>query len=395
MNQLKLEQTFRWFGPSDEVKLSEIVQTGATGIVTALHHIPCGDVWTEKEILERKKTIKEAGLTWSVVESVNIHESIKTGSKERDFYIEQYKTTLKNLSKVGIKVVCYNFMPVLDWTRTHLNYALNDKSEALLFDAIALAAFDLYILKRPNAFIEFSEDIQNKAKKYFDELSDDEKITLNKTIMAGLPGTDEVFTIPEFYTHLEKYKGIQKKELRENLVYFLKAIIKTAEEAEIKMCIHPDDPPFPILGLPRIVCNEDDLNFIVNAVDSDSNGITFCSGSLGANPENNLPQIIENLGSKIHFFHLRNVNRVKDGSFYESPHLNGSNNMFEIMKSIINEQEKRKNLGKGIINIPMRPDHGHMILDDFSRKTYPGYSLIGRLKGLAELRGLEMGIRGF
>ena len=395
MNQLKLEQTFRWFGPSDEVKLSEIVQTGATGIVTALHHIPCGDVWTEKEILERKKTIKEAGLTWSVVESVNIHESIKTGSKERDFYIEQYKTTLKNLSKADIKVVCYNFMPVLDWTRTHLNYALNDKSEALLFDAIALAAFDLYILKRPNAFIEFSEDIQNKAKKYFDELSDDEKITLNKTIMAGLPGTDEVFTIPEFYTHLEKYKDIQKKELRENLVYFLKAIIKTAEEAEIKMCIHPDDPPFPILGLPRIVCNEDDLNFIVNAVDSDSNGITFCTGSLGANPENNLPQIIENLGNKIHFFHLRNVNRVKDGSFYESPHLNGSNNMFEIMKSIINEQEKRKNLGKGIINIPMRPDHGHMILDDFSRKTYPGYSLIGRLKGLAELRGLEMGIRGF
>ena len=395
MNQLKLEQTFRWFGPSDEVKLSEIVQTGATGIVTALHHIPCGDVWTEKEILERKKTIEEAGLTWSVVESVNIHESIKTGSKERDFYIEQYKTTLKNLSKADIKVVCYNFMPVLDWTRTHLNYALNDKSEALLFDAIALAAFDLYILKRPNAFIEFSEDIQNKAKKYFDELSDDEKITLNKTIMAGLPGTDEVFTIPEFYTHLEKYKDIQKKELRENLVYFLKAIIKTAEEAEIKMCIHPDDPPFPILGLPRIVCNEDDLNFIVNAVDSDSNGITFCTGSLGANPENNLPQIIENLGNKIHFFHLRNVNRVKDGSFYESPHLNGSNNMFEIMKSIINEQEKRKNLGKGIVNIPMRPDHGHMILDDFSRKTYPGYSLIGRLKGLAELRGLEMGIRGF
>ena len=295
MNQLKLEQTFRWFGPSDEVKLSEIVQTGATGIVTALHHIPCGDVWTEKEILERKKTIKEAGLTWSVVESVNIHESIKTGSKERDFYIEQYKTTLKNLSKAGIKVVCYNFMPVLDWTRTHLNYALNDKSEALLFDAIALAAFDLYILKRPNAHTEFSENIQNKAKKYFDELSDDEKITLNKTIMAGLPGTDEVFTIPEFYTHLEKYKSIQKKELRENLVYFLKAIIKTAEKAEIKMCIHPDDPPFPILGLPRIVCNEDDLNFIVNAVDSDSNGITFCSGSLGANPENNLPQIIENL----------------------------------------------------------------------------------------------------
>jgi mannonate dehydratase len=395
MNQLKLEQTFRWFGPSDEVKLSEIVQTGATGIVTALHHIPCGDVWTEKEILERKKTIEDAGLTWSVVESVNIHESIKTGSKERDFYIEQYKTTLKNLSKAGIKVVCYNFMPVLDWTRTHLNYALNDKSEALLFEAIALAAFDLYILKRPNAQIEFSEDIQNKAKKYFDELSDDEKITLNKTIMAGLPGTDEVFTIPEFYTHLEKYKDIQKKELRENLVYFLKAIIKTAEEAEIKMCIHPDDPPFPILGLPRIVCNEDDLNFIVNAVDSDCNGITFCSGSLGANPENNLPQIIENLGNKIHFLHLRNVNRVKDGSFYESPHLNGSNNMFEIMKSIIIEQEKRKNLGKGIVNIPMRPDHGHMILDDFSRKTYPGYSLIGRLKGLAELRGLEMGIRGF
>lgn len=390
----KLEQTFRWFGPADEVTLADILQTGATGIVTALHQIPCGEVWQEADILERKKMIEDAGLTWSVVESVNIHESIKTGTAERDLYIERYNTTLKNLSKAGIKVVCYNFMPVLDWTRTHLRFTLPDKAVALRYDAIALAAFDLYILKRPAAFDESSDDVQQKAKAYLAQLPAEEVKLLTETIMAGLPGTDEVFTIPEFNEHLEKYTKVGKAELRENLAYFLKGIIPTAEEEGIKMCIHPDDPPFPILGLPRIVCNEEDLQFIVDAVDSDSNGITFCTGSLGANPANDLPTMIERLGHKVHFWHLRNVQREADGSFYEAPHLEGSNSMYAIMKAVVNEQNKRASSGKGIVNTPMRPDHGHLILDDFNRNTYPGYSVIGRLKGLAELRGLEMGIRG-
>lgn len=393
-NNQKLEQTFRWFGPTDEVTLADIKQTGATGIVTALHQIPCGDVWENKDIIERKRIIESAGLTWSVVESVNIHESIKTGSEERDLYIKNYITTLENLAKAGVKTVCYNFMPVLDWTRTHLKHSLPDKAIALRYDAIALAAFDLYILERPEAFNEFSVDIQNKSKIYLSTLSKEEVDTLTQTIMAGLPGTDEVFTIPEFEEHLERYAKIDKIALRENLKYFLEDIIPTAEKLGIKMCIHPDDPPFPILGLPRIVCNEDDLQFIIDAVDSDSNGITFCTGSLGANPANDLPKMIEKFGSKIHFLHLRNVQREENGSFFEAPHLEGSNSMYDIMKSVIKEQEKRASSGNGIINIPMRPDHGHLILDDISRNTYPGYSVIGRLKGLAELRGLEMGIRG-
>jgi mannonate dehydratase len=310
-------------------------------------------------------------------------------------YIERYNTTLKNLSKAGIKVVCYNFMPVLDWTRTHLRYTLKDKAGALRYDAIALAAFDLYILERKEAFNEFSQDVQSKAEIYLSTLTAEEVKILTETIMEGLPGTDEVFTIPEFYEHLNKYARVGKKELRENLAYFLKGIIPTAEQERIKMCIHPDDPPFPILGLPRIVCNEEDLQFIVDAVDSDSNGITFCTGSLGANPANNLPVMIEKLGRKIHFLHLRNVQREENGSFYEAPHLEGSNSMYAIMKAVVTEQERRASSGKGIINIPMRPDHGHLILDDFKRNTYPGYSVIGRLKGLAELRGLEMGIRGY
>ncbi len=390
----KLEQTFRWFGPADEVSLADIKQTGAIGIVTALHQIPCGDVWEDKDILDRKEIIENAGLTWSVVESVNVHESIKIGSTERDAYIEKYKTTLKNLSTAGIKTVCYNFMPVLDWTRTHLRYTLKDDAVALRYDAIALAAFDLYILKREDSFAEFSESVQSKAKIYLSTLSGEEIKLLTATIMSGLPGTDEVFTIPEFKQHLVKYHTVDENKLRENLTYFLRAIIPFAEQEGIKMCIHPDDPPFPILGLPRVVCNEEDLKFIVNAVDSDSNGITFCSGSLGANPANDLPGIVERLGNKIHFLHLRNVQREADGSFYEAPHLEGSTNMFAVMQNVIKEQAKRAATGKGIVAIPLRPDHGHLILDDFKRNTYPGYSVIGRLKGLAELRGLEVGIRG-
>ncbi len=310
-----LEQTFRWFGPADPVTLSAITQTGATGIVTALHHIPCGDVWSVEEIKKRKEIIEAAGLRWSVVESVNIHESIKTAGADRYKYIESYIQTLKNLAEEGINTVCYNFMPVLDWTRTDLDYRLRNNASALKFNAPALAAFDLFILEREEAYNELTKRQQESAKAYFDQLSAENKKLLTNTIMAGLPGTDEVFTIAEFKQHLEKYKATDAVKLKENLAYFLNAIIPFAEKAGVKMCIHPDDPPFPILGLPRVVSTEKDLEDVVNACPSPSNGITFCTGSLGARRDNDLPGMISRLGSHIHFLHLRNVKREDDGSF--------------------------------------------------------------------------------
>ena len=388
-----LEQTFRWFGPSDAVTLQGIRQTGATGIVNALHHIPCGDVWSPEEIKQRNDIIKEAGMRWSVVESVNIHERIKTAGSERDSYIEKYNTTLKNLGKAGIDTVCYNFMPVLDWTRTNLDFRLLNNASALRYHAPAVAAFDLYILEREGAYYEFTPQQQQAAKAFFDGMSPDKKEQLTNTIMAGLPGTDEVFTIAEFKEHLKKYKDTDAEALKANLAYFLNGIIPTAEEAGIKMCIHPDDPPFSILGLPRVVSSEQDLMDLVNACPSDNNGITFCTGSLGARGTNDLPGMVERLGPHIHFLHLRNVQREPDGSFYEADHLNGSNDMYLVMKNIILEQKRRAESGRTDIAIPMRPDHGHKLLDDFNYNTYPGYSIIGRLKGLAELRGLELGIK--
>jgi len=388
-----LEQTFRWFGSADPVTLSAIRQTGATGVVTALHHIPCGDVWSTDEIKQRNNILNEAGFNWSVVESVNIHESIKTAGSSRDEYIDKYIGTLKNLGAAGIKVVCYNFMPVLDWTRTNLDFRLPNNASALRYSTPALAAFDLYILEREAAWQEFSEQQKQNAKEYLDNISAEEKELLINTIMAGLPGTDEVFTIAEFKEHLKRYEHTDAKKLKQNLAYFLKAIVPTAEEQGIKMCIHPDDPPFPILGLPRVVCTEKDLEDVINASPSPNNGITFCTGSLGANSANDLPGIVSRLGEHIHFLHLRNVQREADGSFYEADHLGGSNDMYAIMKNVILEQKKRIAAGRDDIAIPMRPDHGHKILDDFNYNTYPGYSVIGRLKGLAELRGLEMGIK--
>jgi len=388
-----LEQTFRWFGPGDSVTLSAIKQTGATGIVNALHHIPCGDVWSNEEIKQRNDIINAAGFNWSVVESVNIHESIKTAGSMRDEYIEKYITTLKNLGTAGIKTVCYNFMPVLDWTRTNLDYRLPNKASALRYHAPAVAAFDLFILQREGAYSDFSEEQQQRAKEYLDSISSVEKELLINTIMAGLPGTDEVFTIDEFKDHLKKYQDTDANKLKENLSYFLNAIIPAAEEAGIKMCIHPDDPPFPILGLPRVVSTEKDLKDVIDSCPSPNNGITFCTGSLGARGDNDLPGIVSRLGEHIHFLHLRNVQRETDGSFYEADHLGGSNDMYAIMKNVILEQKKRLENSREDIAIPMRPDHGHKLLDDFNYNTYPGYSVIGRLKGLAELRGLEMGIK--
>jgi len=388
----KLLPTWRWFGPQDAVTLSEIKQTGALGVVTALHHIQCGEVWSFQEIKKRKDTIENAGLVWSVVESVNVHESIKTGGGEREQMIENYCQTLKNLAENNIKIVCYNFMPVLDWTRTDLHFAQVDGSIALRYDALALAAFDLYLLNRKEAKHDFDPSLQKKAANYLDSLNDNEKETLKNTIMAGLPGTDDVFTIQEFQEHLDIYQDIGHEQLKKNLYYFLEKVIPVAESLGIKMCIHPDDPPFSILGLPRIVSNEKDLEDVVNAVPSSSNGITFCTGSLGANGNNDLPGIIQRLGKHIHFIHLRNVKREEDGSFYEADHLAGSVPMIQVMQAIIKEQNRRTELGDAVA-IPMRPDHGHQFSFDATRTFYPGYSGIGRMRGLAELRGLELGLR--
>jgi len=388
-----LEQTFRWYGPNDAIALAAIRQTGATGIVNALHQIPCGDVWSLDDIKQRQAIISAAGLTWSVVESVNIHESIKTAGADRDNYIENYIATLKNLSAAGIKTICYNFMPVLDWTRTDLDYRLPNNASALRFYAPALAAFDLYVLEREGAYHDFTPQQQQAAKMFLDGLDIENKTIFINTLMAGLPGTTDVLTVDEFKQHLNKYEHTDADALKENLAYFLKAIIPDAEKLGVRMCIHPDDPPFPILGLPRVVSTEKDLEDVINACPSPSNGITFCTGSLGAMGDNDLPGIVDRLGQYIHFLHLRNVQREADGSFYEADHLGGSTDMYAVMKNVIIEQKKRYENGREDIAIPMRPDHGHRLLDDFNYKTFPGYSIIGRLKGLAELRGLEMGIK--
>ncbi|WP_299290757.1 mannonate dehydratase [uncultured Mucilaginibacter sp.] len=388
-----LEQTFRWFGLTDPVTLAAIRQTGATGIVTALHQIKAGEAWGREEIRQRKETIEAAGLRWSVVESVNVHESIKTASAERDAYIEKYIVSLKNLAAENIKTICYNFMPVLDWTRTNLDFRLPNNASALRYDVSAVTAFDLYILEREGAFREFTPGQQQEAKAYLDSLDAEAKNQLVKNVLAGLPGTKEVYTIPQFKEHLKKYAETDAHKLKENLAYFLKAIMPDAEALGIKMCIHPDDPPFPILGLPRVVSTEQDLNDLVNAAPSPSNGITFCTGSLGARADNDLPGMVERLGQHFHFLHLRNVKREADGSFYEDDHLAGSTDMYAVMKNIILEQQKRQGQGRTDIAIPMRPDHGHKILDDVNYDTYPGYSITGRMKGLAELRGLELGIK--
>ncbi|MEM6841493.1 MAG: mannonate dehydratase [Bacteroidota bacterium] len=396
MNSLKhsLYPTWRWFGPQDAVSLTEIKQAGAKGIVTALHHIPCGEAWSMDEIKKRQQIIERSGLDWTVVESVNIHESIKIGTSDRDEYIEQYQQTLRNLAECNIQLVCYNFMPVLDWMRTQLAYPVEDGSTALCYDPTALAAFELFVLQRKGAEEQYNEEQKAAAEEYFSSMTQAEKEELQHTILAGLPGTDEVFSPGEFNKFLERYRKVDAQQLRKNLIYFLQQIIPVAEEVDIKMAIHPDDPPFPILGLPRVVSTEDDLQFITSQVSSLSNGITFCTGSLGGRADNDLPGIVNRLGDKIHFLHLRNVRRNADGSFHEANHLEGSTDMFAVMKAVISEQQKRLASGREDIAIPMRPDHGHQFQFDADRSFYPGYSGVGRLRGLAELRGLELGIHG-
>ena len=388
-----LQPTWRWYGPNDAVTLPEIRQTGATGVVTALHHIPCGEVWPIVEIRQRQRIIEDIGLRWSVVESVNVHESIKTAAADRENYLEKYRKTLKHVAECGIRVVCYNFMPILDWTRTHLAYPVADGSLALRCDMNALAAFDLYLLERPGAEDDYSAEQQQTARRWLETLFDDERQVLQRTLMAGLPGTDEVYEPNAFLQLLSAYEHIDAQQLKENLFYFLRAVVPTAESLGIKLCIHPDDPPFPVMGLPRIVSTETDLKELVAAAPSPSNGITFCTGSLGARPDNDLPGMVERLGSYIHFIHLRNVQREADGSFYEADHLGGSSDMAAVMRALVAEQQSRQDSGRDDLSIPMRPDHGHQTLFDLGRDFFPGYSAVGRLRGLAELRGLELGIR--
>jgi mannonate dehydratase len=392
-----VRQTWRWFGPKDLTSIDDITQAGAEGVVSALHHVPNGVVWTQEEIAKRhteisiRKDGSASGLTWDVVESLPVTEDMKKQKGDWREHIANYKISMRNLADSGIETICYNFMPVLDWTRTDLRWQVAHGGSCMRFDIADFAAFDIHILKRPGAPADFTNAIADEAGRRFETMTEDEKKQLARNVTMGLPGSTESMSLEDVQAHLNEYGAISRDQLRQHYIHFLEEVVPTAEDLGLRLCCHPDDPPFALLGLPRIMSTAEDYQYILDAVDSPSNGMTFCTGSLGARPDNDLPAIVERFASKIHFLHLRNVKRDNDdimGSFYEAEHLGGDTDMVAVIAAVIKEERRRKAEGRKDWQIPMRPDHGQDILDDLGRRAQPGYPTIGRMKGLAELRGV-------